>query len=238
MPDTFGVVISCEHATAEVPEAYRPLFKGCNTLLSSHRGWDPGALDLALHIGKIAQAPVLAAKATRLLVDTNRSLGHRNLFSEITRDLAAQEKQYILDHFYHPYRRLVEIALEDVLQQHERVLHLSIHSFTPVLNGEVRNSDLGLLYDPKRNDERKLAVDWKEHINQRMPELRIRMNYPYTGIQDGFVQKLRLQYPASVYLGYEIEINQAIVQGDIALWQKIQDLLTEVFLSPTGVSVG
>ena len=36
----------------------------------------------------------------------------------------------------------------------KQVLHVAVHSFTPVLHGERRNADVGLLYDPARPRER------------------------------------------------------------------------------------
>ena len=38
--------LSCEHGGNHIPTAYQPLFKGAEEVLASHRGWDPGALEL------------------------------------------------------------------------------------------------------------------------------------------------------------------------------------------------
>lgn len=41
--------------------------------------------------------------------------------------------------------------------------------------------------------------------------LRIRRNYPYRGNADGFITALRRTYDACNYLGFEVEINQALL---------------------------
>jgi predicted N-formylglutamate amidohydrolase len=82
-----------------------------------------------------------------------------------------------------------------------------VHSFTPVLAGEVRTCDIGLLYDPRREAEGKFAEAWRKGLAERLPGFRIRKNYPYRGAADGFTTYLRKQFPRS-YLGIELELNQ------------------------------
>jgi len=69
-----GIVLSCEHAGHRVPAAYRALFRGHASVLKSHRGWDPGALDLARAIVVACNAPLLANTTSRLIVECNRSI--------------------------------------------------------------------------------------------------------------------------------------------------------------------
>jgi len=59
------------------------------------------------------------------------------------------------------------------------------------MNGIVRNADIGFLYDPRRPSEKELAQLWREEIKKQCSDYRIRMNYPYTGISDGFTTALR-----------------------------------------------
>ena len=98
------------------------------------------------------------------------------------------------------------------------MLHLSIHSFTPVLHGQTRNADIGLLYDPGRAGERRLAVAWQKALRKRVPSLRVRRNYPYLGKADGFTTHLRRRFPRA-YLGLELEVNQAL--AGTAQWRPL-----------------
>jgi predicted N-formylglutamate amidohydrolase len=150
------------------------------------------------------------SNTTRLLVDLNRSLGHPRLFSEITRPLDSTARLQIIDRHYLPYRGAVEERVRELLDRHGRVLHLSIHSFTPVWKGAPRVAGIGLLYDPCRKPEQRLAKAWQAALSESAPQLRVRRNYPYLGKADGFAAYLRRKLSARVYRGIEVELNQAL----------------------------
>ncbi|MDD5941447.1 N-formylglutamate amidohydrolase [Fibrobacter sp.] len=91
------------------------------------------------------------------------------------------------------------------------IVHLGIHSFTPVLNGKVRNTDIGILYDPTRPQERAYANVIKDEIKRLYPAMKVRFNYPYKGTSDGLTTTLRKKFDPQ-YVGIEIEINQKFFQ--------------------------
>src|SRR5687767_303807 len=127
--------------------------------LQSHRGYDPGALALARDLAKAFDAELVYSTTSRLLVELNRSAHHRNLFSEATRGLPPDERERLLQRYYRPYREWVEAQVAAAAG--EKTLHVSSHSFTPQLDGEVRRADIGLLYDPSRQSERDLCLAWQ-----------------------------------------------------------------------------
>lgn len=217
------ILITCEHGGNEVPEAYASLFRGARRLLASHRGYDAGALELARGFARHLRAPLVFATTTRLLVDLNRSPGHRRLFSEFTRDLDATTREAILATHYFPYREQVEVRVSEAVKQREHVVHLSVHSFTPELDGEVRNADIGLLYDPARRLEQEFCHRWRLTLQTMWPELRVRRNYPYRGASDGLVTSLRRRFGAKQYLGVELEVNQSWLRGNGTAWRRLQE---------------
>ena len=89
-------------------------------------------------------------------------------------------------------------------------MHFSIHSFTPRLGHKVRNTDIGLLYDPARKTERKLCISLQDTMREISGEWNVRRNYPYRGNADGFTTWLRKKYNDKQYCGIEIEVNQKI----------------------------
>lgn len=207
---TERLLVSCEHAGHRVPRWLRPYFAGADAVLTSHRGWDPGAYPVARHLALAWGAPLFATTTSRLVVEPNRSLGHRRLFSEYTRGLDAADRQRLLDEHYHAHREPIIARCAGWAAAGDRVLHLGIHSFTPVFDGEVRAVDLALLYDPARPDERELVDAWLARIAARDPALRLRRNHPYRGDADGLTTSLRRQLPAERYLGIEVEMNQTL----------------------------
>lgn len=234
IPDSTGIVITCEHAGNLVPKRYRHLFNNHEELLNSHRGYDIGARSLARKISRRLDAPLFHAKYTRLLIETNRSISSRNLFSPVTRGLPRSDRRHIIDTFYHPYRRRVEEYIQQVSAKGP-VIHLSIHTFTPVLGGAVRKADIGLLYDPGRPAEKAISSQLFTAFQQTNPlKLTCRRNYPYKGIADSFTTGLRKRYADDQYAGLEIEVNQKHCVAGAKSWNRIgryvADIMHAIFI--------
>lgn len=219
------LVVSCEHAGNRVPPRYRALFRGAAAELKSHRGWDPGALDLARAIAFACNAPLLANTTSRLVVECNRSLGHPQLFSAFTRDLDPAEQFRLLAMFYHPHRRAVEVSLRRAMRR-RRAVHMGVHTFTPVLNGKRRRADIGLLFDPKRRFEGEVVEALLRELRARAPRLQVRRNYPYRGWTDGLTTTLRGRFPAASYAGIELEVNQALLRNPVG-WKQVTAAIAE-----------
>lgn len=211
-----AIIISCEHGGHDLPAAYAALFQGHGPTLLSHRGWDLGALGLAEAVAAAMNAPLFATTISRLLIDTNRSPGHRNLFSEISRPLPSTEKELILNRYYHGHRQAIRQAVAVAINRGLPVLHLAIHSFTPVWAGVKRKADLGLLYDSRRAAERQFCQAWQTELQRTSPALIVRRNYPYRGQSDGLATWLRGHYPEAQYLGVEVETNQQLLTNHAA----------------------
>jgi predicted N-formylglutamate amidohydrolase len=203
-------LLTCEHGGHEVPARWRRQFRGAREVLHSHRGWDRGALATFRILAPAVADAYFHATTTRLLVDLNRSIGHRALFSEYTRSLPAQEREEILEQHYHAWRDPVIERIDRWRRAGDAVLHVSVHSFTPTLNGQVRNADIGLLYDPGRPWERSVCRRWRQILRDAAPDARVRRNYPYRGSADGFTKTLRRRFPDG-YAGIELELNEGNV---------------------------
>jgi predicted N-formylglutamate amidohydrolase len=221
------LLVTCEHGGNRVPKEYQALFAGRKSLLATHRAYDPGALTLARDLARAFDAPLVASTVTRLLVELNRSPGHPQLYSEVTRDLPRSEKARIVARYYEPYRREVEERVAQATAARRRVIHISAHSFVPVLNGSTRNTDIGLLYDPARAAERALCARWRQSLVARASRLRVRRNYPYRGSADGLTTHLRRRYGGRGYVGVEIEVNQKHVLGGEREWRMLREVLVQ-----------
>lgn len=206
----FEIVLTCEHASRELPQRYQALFKEYADVLLTHEGWDIGAFDCFTKLKNSLSCRGFYAKQSRLLIDLNRSLHNPKVFSRFTKPLSKHEKELIVKHYYQPYRDKIYDYFAKKIKEGKRIYHFSIHSFTPVMNGVTRNADFGLLYDPKRVNEKQLARQLYHLLKQQNSKWRIRMNYPYHGTSDGLTTTLRQYFKPDDYLGLEIEINQAL----------------------------
>jgi len=218
------LLLTCEHGGNQIPEGYTSYFADSEELLASHEGYDIGALALFKQLEPLADKTFFS-ETSRLLVELNRSLHHAKLFSDITRPLHDEDKALILKQHYFPYREQVEHFIHDFVMAGRQVLHLAIHTFTSELNGEIRDADIGLLYDPKRQPEQSFCRHWKKQIQEQDKNLLVRFNYPYLGISDGFPTYLRRQFTAEQYIGIELEVNQKFAAGDKEQWEQVQDVI-------------
>ena len=212
------ILVTCEHGGNTVPPPYENVFRDDREVLKTHHAYDRGALELAREMADHFDAALIHSKVTRLLVDLNRSVTNPRLFSSYIRVLNGVARKPILDRYYYPYRRKVEQTIE---ANHAAgcTIHVSVHSFTPILNGIERNADIGLLYDPAREAERRICRLWQQELGKRRPDVRTRRNYPYRGIDDGLTRHLRRCFGADRYLGIELEVNQSWPAASAERWR-------------------
>ncbi|MGC9324190.1 MAG: N-formylglutamate amidohydrolase [Desulfomonilia bacterium] len=218
-------IITCEHATNFIPPEYAAIFGGDSEVLNTHRGYDLGAVDIAEECARSLNAPLMLAPVSRLLVDLNRSLTSRELFSEFSWAMDPEIREEIVRHYYLPYREQVEKQLSDWIGDGMQVYHLSVHSFSPIFSGTERKADIGLLYDPARDAERAFCSRLITEMRRRAPGFVYRRNYPYKGTADGFTRDLRKKYPPRSYIGIEVEVNQKHHAQRESTWKEIVSVL-------------
>lgn len=226
-------IITCEHGGNHIPDAYARYFADRDALLKSHEGYDAGALTMGRELAKHLDAPYIRTTVSRLLVDLNRSIGQPDLHASFIATLPEALRTRIVDRYYRPYRDRAEDWIMASVCAGHRVIHISSHSFTPVLHGQERHADLGLLYDPRRDQEARLCKAWQTALRRAAPELRLRFNYPYKGASDGFATFLRQHFDGEHYLGIELELNQSLASGDERSWAPLRKKIVAALKAAT-----
>lgn len=204
------VVLTCEHASPAVPDEYEGLGLAPD-LLVDHIGWDIGAAELAAALGSGLGAPAVLSAASRLLVDCNRALNDVDLMPHQSCGVAVPgnaaidgaERGRRLTRFYDPFHA----AIDAQLQQHPDALLLSVHSFTPELNGSARPFDVGVLFD----DFDGLAHLLAERVGAT--GLTVRMNQPYSGLE-GLIFSARAHGRRHGLRYLELEVNNRLLRSD------------------------
>lgn len=232
---TPAVLLTCEHASKDVPARYAEWFEGRERVLDSHRGWDPGAAELARKLGRALRVPVIAGRWTRLLIDLNRPPGHEEILSHFVGGLEDDERARLIDevHARH-WARVTERLLELGERGRRRVVHLGVHSFTPVRRGERRLLDVGILFDPERAAELDFAERLRAAIEARDGRLRVRFNEPYLGIHPGLTTALRKIVGDPGYAGIELELNQRFARGVEERWRDVQHVIVDAVAACVG----
>ena len=172
------VLLTCEHASQRLPAPWRwP--EGDRRLLDTHWAYDLGARELTLELAAALNASAVLSRFTRLLVDPNRDEGHEELFRALAdgepvllnAGLSEQDRTARVAGYHRPYHE----ALDRALAAARAPVLFSIHSFTPVYQGEVRRVELGVLF----NRDESLASALGAALAERLPN--VGYNEPWSG---------------------------------------------------------
>lgn len=212
---TNALVLTCEHASNAVPPGFDP---GVGPeVLASHLGWDPGAREVARVLSARTGVALLAGEWTRLYVDLNRSPEAPGAVPAVScgvaipgnAALAPGERERRLATVQAPYRAAVRAAVERAVARAGVCLHVSVHSFTPELDGRPRPFDAGVLFDPGRPLE--VAAAEVLLAGLRAAGRSARPNEPYAGTEDGVTTWLRTLVAPDRYAGIEVELSQGLL---------------------------
>src|SRR5688572_13439553 len=110
------LVLTCEHGGNTIPVSFKKYFENSAADLASHRGYDPGAWGLFKKLSALADAAHYSL-TSRLLVELNRSLHSKQLFSKYSKMISPQEKKQILNDFYFPYRLKVQDDIQKFISE-------------------------------------------------------------------------------------------------------------------------
>ncbi len=120
-------IVTCEHAGNQVPECYSHIFTELTDVLESHRGWDPGALEIARFLATEFNAPLFICEMTRLLIEPNRSLHSHQLYSEYSRRSFLKQITIL---FFNSTIFRIEMELRNLYQKCQSQFY--IFPFTPL----------------------------------------------------------------------------------------------------------
>ncbi len=154
---TVPILLICDHASRRFPAALGtmgldPVARRC------HLGLDIGAGALTERLAVALSATAVLCQYSRLVIDCNRQLMDPSAFLEFgdgivvpgNRNLHPEDKRMRADEIYWPYHKAVESQVERLQATGRPPIFLAIHSFTPVLNGESRPWEMGVLWDADR----------------------------------------------------------------------------------------
>lgn len=145
------VVLVCDHAVNRVPKRLGSL--GLEIAeLADHIAWDPGAANVARRLSALLDAPLVLSGYSRLVIDCNRPLHSAESIPEQSAGvpipgnigLPIAEREHRINELFLPYHGSIEQLLDRRIGR--KNLFLSIHSFTPILDGQSRPWQIGVCY--------------------------------------------------------------------------------------------
>lgn len=148
------ILLVCDHASCRFPKALNnlgldPFARRC------HLAIDIGAGSLTEKLARHLGVTAVIAQYSRLVVDCNRELMDPGAFLEYgdgilvsgNRNLTQAEKDRRADAIYWPYHHAIDEQVKRLRAIGPPPAFISIHSFTPVLNGVARDVEMGVLWD-------------------------------------------------------------------------------------------
>ncbi len=183
-PDVPGpFVFTCEHASNRVPIHLAPTDSD-KELLAQHWGWDIGTATVVHELVAALGGQAILGGYSRLVIDLNRDPRSPDLFVteaeghaiDFNQGLDPDERQARRSQLFEPYHE----AIEDALTTRQSLagppaMLLSIHSFTPVIQGKRRHLEVGVLFDHHDEFGETLATAIEG------AGFDTRLNEPYTG---------------------------------------------------------
>lgn len=175
---SFPVLLLCEHAGFAIPKALENLGVS-NEVLMSHRGWDIGAEEVARGVSDKLNAPLILQRYSRLVIDSNRPpYSSTSIPSEsdgvripANANVSEIERCLRIEEIFDP----MNAAIESMFKSNHWKACFSIHSFTPVLNKEIRPWQAGFI---SRKDH-KTPESLINAIHSQFSEMKLVVNKPY-----------------------------------------------------------
>lgn len=219
------VVLVCEHAANLVPLGLENLGL-TDAQLCSHVAWDPGALDLGLFLSASLNAPLVAARFSRLVYDCNRPPDAPSAMPEVTEvcpipgnaSISAEERKQRTQEIYEPFHAELSRVLALKKSRGITPVLVTIHSFTPVFNGARRYVEIGYLHGADRRLARAMLGN-----SGFGPPMDVRLNQPY-GPQDGVLHTIDRHSDSGCTPHVMIEVRNDLLQSAVGL-REVHDLI-------------
>lgn len=153
-------------------------------VLEKHVAWDIGSGDVARHLARRFDAPLISASYSRLVIDTNRPPDDPTLCTPLSEgiaipgniDLTERERHARRRAFFDPYHDAIAAQLDAMHTRRGVPGLIAIHSCTPVFDQVVRPWHVGVLWDK----DPRIAVPLLAHLSA-MDGIRAGDNEPYSG---------------------------------------------------------
>lgn len=174
------LLLIADHASNRVPRCLQQLGLS-EEILASHIAWDAGTADVARQLSKLMDAPLLLSNYSRLVIDCNRAAtSAESILQEsdgvripANEDLSDEHIASRISAVFDPYHAAITEFLE--ARKDENMVMLSIHSFSPSLQGKARPWSIGVCY----GDDPRLADALLPQLSKVTPGL-VGDNEPYS----------------------------------------------------------
>lgn len=204
-----------DHAGSAIPRALGDL--GLEPVdRKRHIALDIGVLGMGQKLALLLDAPLLHQTYSRLVIDCNRDPDRPDAMPAVSdgthiagnEGLDAAARQARIEEIHRPYHAALAANIEARLAAGRQTILLSLHSFTPIMNGMTRPWDIGILYWHGRID---MAVAMLNAL-ARWDDITVGDNEPYAMDSTDYTVP---HHAISRALRYaEIEVRQDLISTE------------------------
>ncbi|MHC8510165.1 MAG: N-formylglutamate amidohydrolase [Rhodospirillales bacterium] len=230
-----GAVLICDHAARAFPKALGDMGLS-GEARGLHIAWDIGAAAVTRALAAALDAPAVLCGYSRLVIDCNRPPGHPEQIPETSdgheipgnRSLSAAGAAARQNEIFRPYHAAAGDMLGRVWRRRSEPPALfSVHSFTPVMQGEQRPWDAGVIW---RYDGR-IAQPLMRALTDE--GLTIGDNLPYSGFEAAYSTIAHAEAARIAHAAVEIRqdhISEA--PGQSAWAERLSGILAPILAKP------
>jgi predicted N-formylglutamate amidohydrolase len=205
--------------------------------LKLHIGWDIGAADVSRHLARKLDAPVILAGYSRLVIDCNRDVDDPTSMPAMSdgvpvsgnKDLSPAARSQRVEALFKPYHAAIETALDGFTVRGVHPAVLSIHSFTPEMNGVARPWHIGILWDK----DPRMAVPMLAAL-RREAGLVVGDNEPYSAREPaGYTVRTHAEKRGLPHLNVELRQDLLATNAATAEWaERLARVLMPILEDP------
>lgn len=214
------VLIICDHASPLIPAHLGEL--GLDPAARyAHVAWDIGAGEVSRGLAHRLGCPAVLAGVSRLVIDCNRQPGDpssipvRSCGIDVPGNCAIDDAEADLraETWFWPYHHEVGTVLAHLFRHGTAPAMISVHSFTPAMNGDARPWHVGVL----SNRDRRMAEPVLQLLGAH-PDLVIGDNEPYSGREINYTLDTHAGAAGLPHISFEIRQDLIADEAGCSRW--------------------
>ena len=191
-----NLLFTSDHNGSAIPTKLQNLGVPLNEL-RRHVAYDIGIDSVAHALSARFNAPLIVANYSRLVIDCNRHPGAAGSIPSVSdntvvpgnKNLSDEDTAFRKNEIFDTYHSSIGRQISVMRSENKTPILISLHSFTPVISGQFRPWEIGILW----KDDRRLSTPLIKKLREPK-ELNIGDNKPYSGSE-----------PAGYTIDYHVE---------------------------------
>ncbi len=232
------VLLTCDHASRIVPAALDRLGL-TEVAMAQHIGWDIGAAAVTRRLAPMLDAPAVLAGYSRLVIDCNRppedpsSIPSESdnivIPGNAALDAAARRERIAV--LFEPYHAAIDAQLERIDAGVRAPAVISMHSFTPRMNGFARPWHIGVLWDGEGRIAKPLLAALRAELDPAL----VGDNQPYSAREPvGYTQRHHAFDRGLPHVAIELRQDLIADETGAAEWaERLARLLQPILALPS-----